>query len=723
MNKIDFDSFLDDKKKKRKEAKKQLKKNRTIKALNSVSEIHNKNSQPKDIIDIGFESSGIKNKLELSEEKEKIFISDIRNNNLEIKKKAIRLFFKEKDPKIQIKYDNLDLYSVNKTLNKIKNTIILLSDKKLKEKIIRDILIIDEVTIKDYLPDSNYNPFLQNRTATICLAVQEYLKIISIARYEKYFKSMKWLISLKYTINDYYMYRKYREIFFDESMCMTCSKFYGKKILIEHEKKCKLEKLVVCEFCQVKVKQKNLKKHLKKKCEKYKTYKKQYKTPIERLKELPPIIKVEEVDISKKKDFKRLEQLYVDLFSNGNKLSIVEEQTLKNDIKRLEIYFSEEEKLNIKEKVYEKLGNKRAIKVNKAKNNCPYCNNKLKSIEGVDSHVSTKHQDKWEEYFQDEEVKKRINKQKIYNSKDNKFYCERCNKPFKNIDALNQHMASKKHFDDWEEYFNRDDVKKRLLEKKLVHCKDKHQLIKENNLNKSIQTEDKIVELKKTKLKEQILKHKSEIEQYDEDINDELLTDEEEYYDNIRKKIEHNTRNYKKIDREKILKQYVYTTKKSAIDTTLRNEIRSYLYEIYRGYCQICGFTFRKSSDNENSFEMHNWDNKLVVKSKRYLVSSADSLCLCRNCSANIKFGAFNPLFVDKIHNLKSKNIDEVKELICNKVDKKDVVDRFQEFYEWEDIYALEITVNDEPKNIYMTNGHLIQFIAYLQLEEEKFNG
>ena len=258
----------------------------------------------------------------------------------------------------------------------------------------------------------------------------------------------------------------------------------------------------------------------------------------------------------------------------------------------------------------------------------------------------------------------------------------------------------------------------------------------ENNINSTVDIEKNTLKMEENlsedevencdlleenpKLKEQILKHKSEIEQYNEDINDELLTDEEKYYNDIRKKIEYEIRNYKEIDRKKILKQYVYITKKSAIDTTLRNEIRSYLYKVYRGYCQICGFTFRKTSDGENSFEMHNWDNKLVVKSKRYLVSSADSLCLCRNCSANIKFGAFNPLFINKIDNLKSKSLDEVKKLICNKVSREDIVDRFQEFYEWDDMYALEITLNGESKNIYMTNGHLIQFIAYLQLEEDK---
>ena len=297
------------------------------------------------------------------------------------------------------------------------------------------------------------------------------------------------------------------------------------------------------------------------------------------------------------------------------------------------------------------------------------------------------------------------------------LYCKYCDKLIVSKDYEN-------HYSECSQYKKITGKKSNLIreiEEEKVVVEKNIVIGKENSLQDELKSFD-LLEEKNQKLKEQILKHKSEIEQYDEDINDELLTNEEQYYDNIRKKIEYDIRNYKKIDREKILKQYVCTTKKSAIDTTLRNEIRSYLYKIYRGYCQICGFTFRKSDDKdkENSFEMHNWDNKLVVKSKSYLVSSSGSLCLCRNCSANIKFGAFNPLFVDKIHSLKSKSIDEVKELICNKVSREDIVDRFQEFYEWDDMYALEITVNDEPKNIYMTNGHLIQFIAYLQLEERR---
>ena len=72
---------------------------------------------------------------------------------------------------------------------------------------------------------------------------------------------------------------------------------------------------------------------------------------------------------------------------------------------------------------------------------------------------------------------------------------------------------------------------------------------------------------------------------------------------------------------------------------------------------------------------------------------------------------------INTIENFTQKNIDEIKEIICIKLE-NDIVDKFKDDYEWDDIYALEIMVNEKSKNIYMTNGHLIQFIAYLQLEE-----
>ncbi len=141
---------------------------------------------------------------------------------------------------------------------------------------------------------------------------------------------------------------------------------------------------------------------------------------------------------------------------------------------------------------------------------------------------------------------------------------------------------------------------------------------------------------------------------------------------------------------------------------------------MYKGYCQVCGFTFKKLN-GENSFETFTWNDKRVVKIKKSFISTADSLCLCRNCSANIKWGAFKPIFIDKVKNIEDfqdMKADEVKIALHNLVD-KEVPNIFKSLLEFDEMYALEIELRKEPRNIYFTNEHLLQFIAYLQTEDE----
>jgi len=346
-------------------------------------------------------------------------------------------------------------------------------------------------------------------------------------------------------------------------------------------------------------------------------------------------------------------------------------------------------------------------------------------------------------------VKNKLNTKKDLNRN---LFCEQCNKGFKTFHSLDQHMASKKHKDDWKEYFSKDEVKERLKEKNLIHNHEKGQLVKEKNnedkkskINYDLdEKEEKIVEdiviqdeieplnlqNKKDesqkentpKLKEQIPKHKAKITQYDENLDIDIITDEEQYQKEFIQKVQEDIKEFEEAKQNEILQEIVVVRKKfnNKKFQEQRQKIKDYLYDTYKGYCQICGFTFRKVEDGKNSFEMFNWNDKRVVKKKKSFITTADSLCLCRNCSANIKWGAFEPIFIDKINtieNFANKSLDEIKEITCVGLE-DNVVKKFKDHYEWEDIYVLEIIINDEPKSIYMTNGHLIQFIAYLQLDE-----
>jgi hypothetical protein len=292
----------------------------------------------------------------------------------------------------------------------------------------------------------------------------------------------------------------------------------------------------------------------------------------------------------------------------------------------------------------------------------------------------------------------------IYNDENIKFF------DLINIDTTQIKLPNKQNFKEKE-------TVKQSKEQNLEHQKNYLQ-----DQEKDIIELDSKEKQKTVKTKEQIEKHEAKTSQYDEDLDGDIITDEKKYQEEFIKKIQEDIKSLNGHEQKEVIEEIVIVRKKPEVsqDKELRDKIKNYLYDTYKGYCQVCGFTFRKVADKKNSFEMFNWNDKRVVKHKKSFITTADSLCLCRNCSANIKWGAFEPVFMNKINtieNFTQKNIDEIKEIICIKLE-NDIVDKFKDDYEWDDIYALEIMVNEKSKNIYMTNGHLIQFIAYLQLEE-----
>ncbi|MFA5428289.1 MAG: translation initiation factor IF-2 N-terminal domain-containing protein [Sulfurimonas sp.] len=220
--------------------------------------------------------------------------------------------------------------------------------------------------------------------------------------------------------------------------------------------------------------------------------------------------------------------------------------------------------------------------------------------------------------------------------------------------------------------------------------------------------------------KQNIEKHKSETNQWQEDIDPDIIIDEEQYKKDFIKKVSEDIQNYEASSKQQeIIKEIVILKKTNITDNEQKNKIRIFLANTYKGYCQICGFTFRKVADGQKSFEMYSWNDKRVVKKKKSFISTADSLSLCRNCSANIKWGAFEPTFLEHIKNIQNfetATIEDIKKEIHKAVD-ENLPDIFEGYLNFNDMYALEIKLNDEAKNIYFTDIHLVQFIAYLQLE------
>ncbi len=214
---------------------------------------------------------------------------------------------------------------------------------------------------------------------------------------------------------------------------------------------------------------------------------------------------------------------------------------------------------------------------------------------------------------------------------------------------------------------------------------------------------------------EKINDHSGTIEQIKDEIDPTVILDEQKYKDTFLEHLAHL--------QELPHKKEVFFIRKE-IDrdrTKVHNEIKIFLYQTYKGHCQSCGFTFRKTEDRQNSFEKFSWDDQRIVKVKKNFVSSAESLCLCRNCAANIKFGAFEPVFIQQIQSIEGfdqKNFEEIIELIHNDVDTK-TPEIFADHTEFNDMFALKIRLNSQDRNLYFTKDHLMQFIIFLQLEEK----
>lgn len=315
---------------------------------------------------------------------------------------------------------------------------------------------------------------------------------------------------------------------------------------------------------------------------------------------------------------------------------------------------------------------------------CLYCDKKLKSLEGVDTHVSTKHKDKWEEYIQNEVVRTRVDNKKLDRCKYCGFFVnsleEHSKKCFENKNTNDSNKALSKI--DKEEYWNYNSpIQESKKESKTLDYIEKYQAIK-------------------YQFRE------------DEELDPDLI-DEEAYQKTFGTQLDDKSQQIRArvaFEHEKIYKQ----------EEEDKSEIKIFLSKMYKGYCQVCGYTFKKTN-GANSFERFNWNDKRVVKVKKSLVSTADSLCLCRNCSANIKWGAFYPNFVDTIREIeefKDKSYDEVKDKLHKVVD-ENIPKIFEPLLEFDDIYALEIELDGKPRNIYFTNEHLLQFVTYLQKEDE----
>jgi len=319
--------------------------------------------------------------------------------------------------------------------------------------------------------------------------------------------------------------------------------------------------------------------------------------------------------------------------------------------------------------------------------NCSYCSELFYSQNSLIYHIKDNHVENIEIFLDEHNI--------------NKSYCKYCNELIiKDFFSKHYNDCSKIECKYCKNPFYKDEYEEHLSE--CLRYKEK------------LWETDSPIKEKEQRTLSNIEKHQAIEYQFQEDEElDPDLIDEEAYQKTFGTQLYDKSQQIRArvaFEHEKIYKQ----------EEEDKSEIKIFLSKMYKGYCQVCGYTFRKTN-GFNSFERFNWNDKRVVKVKKNLVSTADSLCLCRNCSANIKWGDFYPNFVDtirEIEDFKNKSYDEIREKLHKVVD-EDIPKIFEPLLEFDDIFALEIELDGKPRSIYFTNEHLLQFVTYLQKEDE----
>jgi hypothetical protein len=145
----------------------------------------------------------------------------------------------------------------------------------------------------------------------------------------------------------------------------------------------------------------------------------------------------------------------------------------------------------------------------------------------------------------------------------------------------------------------------------------------------------------------------------------------------------------------------------------------------YSGQCQICGFTFQ----TKNGFHCErftwtdlgrgSWTNEQKQMPEHNIIDESNSLCLCSRCHSILKHGGqFSASFLsyEFKNKLKSNNYTYDNFIKDIEIDKPlNHPECFKEHIEWEDMYFLEIKLNNNEEHIYFTEEHLIAFFTFLK--------
>ena len=242
---------------------------------------------------------------------------------------------------------------------------------------------------------------------------------------------------------------------------------------------------------------------------------------------------------------------------------------------------------------------------------------------------------------------------------------------------------------------NRKNLKKHLCKVHHQNCEDDKNHTKNSQNNKP-------------DLQDAIQKHNKDIDKKEDDIDPNLVKHEKKYREEAQKKYDENLSQVDSIIQNR------YRNKKVKVG---KKETKEFLKQQYKGYCQICGFTFEQKNHKGKYFELFDWLSEKIGKQKSNVISSGSSLCLCSRCHSGLKYGDFEAKFLSKIDtiNLSKYTFNDFIEKTNTIVEEQKIPECYN-FVEI-DMYKIPIRLLSKEQHIFYTEEHFLQLYTLLTLK------
>jgi len=208
-------------------------------------------------------------------------------------------------------------------------------------------------------------------------------------------------------------------------------------------------------------------------------------------------------------------------------------------------------------------------------------------------------------------------------------------------------------------------------------------------------------------LEKSIEKHTRNIQPTNDKPNPDIVINEQNYRDRAQNRLN------KSIEKSRTEKRKYNTTVKVKVG---KEVTRQFLKNQYKGYCQICGFTFEQSGGKGKYFELFDWYSEKITKQSSNIVDAGSTLCLCSRCHSILKHGDFSPVFLNEMADMEESAFSDFIQYFENVKGNIEIPQVFRaiEF----DLYKAPIRLLNKDENIYYTEEHFHLYYIMLNLKD-----